>query len=464
MISLIKIYRNYIIMKNKNINEEAYFERIRQLADVKRVVIKESKTPATLLDYKKAGDGRLYGIVKENQSYFIKTAHSRDIVSESDFAYIGGLSNITEYKYKTLTDAQRVLNTKVMTINETYGDVMEDDRKDEEQPPMPQPEPEGVEQSEPPMPEPQPEDQSQAPMPQPEGEPQPKDEIHSAISTAAQLFADADIEPSKVEYYIKQFLGVLKDSQISKLRDDQKSEIYNEYFTTEQVEESFTMNEDMDQQTIEMIIAGIGALGTIGLGFVIDPLKRLLSRTSVGKKIVSGLESAGSAAGDATRSGMSKGKYNESEDHLNEEELYEDDMLDDIEDEDEIGIDTPEMDIEDEIGGNMSVNPNSGSNKELNIDLNSGTVNVKLSEQKIKQLAKKYNVSEPYIKWKVKDMMQEEVKKIEKEKINEQKVRKVVRNIIKEKLGLKKKTLNESVSKERVKLEKLVESVLKKNM
>lgn len=446
-------------------NEEAYFERIRQLADVKRVIIKESKTPATLLDYKKAGDGRLYGIVKENQSYFIKTAHSREVVSESDFAYIGGLSNITEYKYKTLPDAQRVLNTKIMTINETYGDVMEDDQEDEEQTPMPQPEPQP--EGEPPMPEPQPQDQSQ-PMPQPEGEPQqepvekqPKDEIHSAISTAAQLFSDADIEPSKVEYYIKQFLGVLKDSQISKLRDDQKSEIYNEYFGTEQVKESYSITEDMDQQTIEMIVSGIGALATVGLGFIIDPLKRLLSKTSVGKKIVSQLESAGSAAANATRSGMSKGKYNESDDHLNEEELYEDDMLDDFEDEDEIGIDAPDMDID---TPSMGVGVESGNNKEVNIDLNTGTVNVKLSEEKIKQLSKKYNVSESYIKWKVKDMMKEEVEKIEKEKINEQKVRKVVRNIIKEKLGLKKKSLNESVSKERVKLEKLVESVLKKNM
>jgi hypothetical protein len=371
-------------MKNKN-NQEAYFERMRELAAVNKQVIKESKSTSTLLEYKKAGDGRLYGIVKENQSYFIKTAQSNKSVSEADFAYIGGLGNITEYKCNSLTEAQRVLNTKVMTVNETYGmPMMEDDQEEQEQPmpePQPEPQPEAQPQAEP---QPQPE-----PMPEPEPE-QEKDEIHSAISKAAGMFSDAQIEASKVEYYLKQFLGVIKDSQLSKLKEDQKENIFAEYFNSSE-------SQDMAEEY-----------------------------------------------------------YITESDIFEDAELADDEMMDD-----ELEIDSPEMGSEVDIAGMDSVN---GGGKEVQIDLNAGTVNVKLSEGKITQLAKKYNVSESYIKWKMSDIMQEEVEKIEKEKLQEQKVRKVVRNIIKEKLGLKKKPLTESVSKERLKLEKLVESVLKKNM
>lgn len=453
-------------MKNKNTNPDAYFERMRELAAVNKQVVKESKSTSTLLEYKKAGDGRLYGIVKENQAYFIKTAQSKKEVSEADFAYIGGLSNITEYKCGSLTEAQRVLNTKVMTVNETYGGMMEDEQEEEmpqaepEAAPAPEPQPEGE-----PMPEPQAEP---APEPQPEAEPQghpepEKHELHSVISSAAGEFSAANnLEPSKVEYYLKQFLGVIKDSQLAKLDDEQKQAIYDQYFNGQNVEESISLTEDMDSQTIEMIVAGIGALASIGLGFAIDPLKKLLLKTRVGKKVVDELENAGSAAGDETRGGMSKGKF-ESYDHLTESDIFEDAELkdDEFEGDDELSLDVPEMEDEVEISG---MDSSVGGGKNVKIDLKSGTVDINLSEGKIKQLAKKYNVSESYIKWKMNDILKEETEKIEKEKLQEEKVRKVVRNIIKEKLGLKKKSLTESVSKERAKLEKLVESVLKKNM
>lgn len=511
-------------MKDKNINQEAYFERLRELGAVNKQLIKETKSTSTLLDYKRAGDGRLYGIVKENQAYFIKTAHNKSVVSDADFAYIGGLSNITEYKCKSLTEAQRVLNTKVMTINETYGGMMEDEQE-EDMPapaPMPAPQPEGK-----PSPAPMP-----TPSPEPEAQPQPeekegKDEVHSAISTAAGLFSGADIEPSKVEYYLKQFLGVIKDSQLSKLRDDQKDAIFGEYFGSEQVEEGYSINEVeefmMTPGNVAALISGVAGIFGVagGIGALMDKLKQknpklakkiegiasaagsgikggttsveegehmlkemdefmmtpenvaaiLLGVSSViggaygidklqsylkkkNPKVAKELESMGKSAGSGIKGGSTS--LEEGDDYLTEEEMYEDDMLDDMED--ELDINTPDMedmtvDVEDESGA-----------KEVHIDLNSGTVNVKLSESRIKELATKYNVTESYIKWKMKDVMQEEVEKIEKEKLKEEKVRKVVRNIIKEKLGLKKKSLTESVSKERSKLEKLVESVLKKNM
>jgi hypothetical protein len=508
-------------MKN-NINESAYFERMRQLADVDKKLIKESKN-STLLDYKEAGDGRVYGIVKENANYFIKTAIKKDNINESDFAYIGGLSNITEYKCKSLTEAQRVLNTKVMTVNETYGYVKEDEQEEQ---PAPQPQPEPAPEA--PV-EPQPEQpvDDVAPAPAPAEAPVADDEtinqVKSHVGKAGNLLSGIEIPSEKSKQVIKMFLGYFN---IEGMSDEDKNEIARMFRPEEnQMEEAYLkemdefmmtpenvaailagvagvfgvaggiaglmdklktknpklakeveniakssgsgikggitsmdegyLKEDVDQQTIEMIISGIGALATIGLGFAIDPLKRLLSRTSVGKKIVDNLEGAGSGAGDATRSGMSKGSYTESDEYLTEEDELEDDILDSMPEE---PMDTPEM-----MDEPMDIEVKSGE-KKVSIDLNAGTVDVNLSEAKVRELAKKYNVSESYIKWKIRDIMNEEIEKTEKGKLKEEKVRKVVRNIIMEKLGLKKKPLNESVSKERLKLEKLVESVLKKNI
>jgi len=376
-------------MKN-NINESAYFERMRQLADVDKKVIKESKS-STLLDYKVAGDGRVYGIVKENANYFIKTAIKKDNINESDFAYIGGLSNITEYKCKSLTEAQRVLNTKVMTVNETYGYVKEDNQEEQ---PAPQPQPEVEPQPEPmpaPAPEapvePQPEqpvdDVAPAPAEAPVVDDETINQVKSHVGKAGNLLSGIEIPSEKSKQVIKMFLGYFN---IEGMSDEDKNEIARMFRAEEQVEEDYS--EEMNE-------------------------------------------------------------------YLTEEDELEDDILDAMPEE---PMDTPEM-----MDEPMGVEVKSGE-KKVSIDLNAGTVDVNLSEAKVRQLAKKYNVSESYIKWKIRDIMNEEIEKTEKEKLKEEKVRKVVRNIIMEKLGLKKKPLNESVTKERLKLEKLVESVLKKNI
>lgn len=518
-------------MKKNNINEAAYFERMRQLADVDKKVIKESKN-STLLDYKEAADGRVYGVVKEGGNYFIKTTIKRENINESDFAYIGGLSNITEYKCKSLTEAQRVLNTKVMTVNETYGYVEENE--EEEQPaPAPQPEAE-------PMPEPMPKPASDAsaepqpeqpaddvvPTPAPEEAPSVDDEtinqVKSHVGKAGNLLSGIEIPSEKSKQVIKMFLGYFN---IEGMSDEDKNEIARMFRAEEEavqegylnevdefmmspenigllisgvgalfggaygidklmsylkkknpkvakeieamgkgagssikggttsVEESYDLNEVdefmMTPENIGLVLSGVGAL--FGGAYGIDKLMSYLKKKN--PKVAKELESMGKGAGSSIKGGTTS--MEESYDLVEEDDL-EDDILDAMPEDEPMDapevVDTP-MDVE-----------VSSVEKKVSIDLNAGTVDVNLSESKIKELAKKYNLSESYIKWKLRDMMNEEVEKAEKEKIKEEKVRKVVRNIIMEKLGLKKKSLNENVSKERTKLEKLVESVLKKNI
>jgi len=104
----------------KHTSQEAYFQRLKNLAQVDKVSIKESKnrTLGTLIDYKRAADGVAYGIIKENHHYYIKKGGLKSDPDSSDFAYIGGLGNITDYQFSKLAEADKNRNMLLKTINE----------------------------------------------------------------------------------------------------------------------------------------------------------------------------------------------------------------------------------------------------------------------------------------------------------------------------------------------------------
>jgi hypothetical protein len=106
-------------MKKHN-SQEAFYARLKELADVKNTSVKESKTRnlGTLIDYKRAADGVAYGIIKEQHHYYVKKAGTKESPDVSDFAYIGGLSNITNFQYKSLGEADKQRNMIFCTINE----------------------------------------------------------------------------------------------------------------------------------------------------------------------------------------------------------------------------------------------------------------------------------------------------------------------------------------------------------
>ena len=109
-------------MKN-NTSKEALFARMRMLAEVNKTSLNESKTRTlgTLIDYKRAADGITYGIVKENHHYYIKKGGTKSDPDVTDFAYIGGLANITNYQYKSLSEADKNRNMLLHTINEAHS-------------------------------------------------------------------------------------------------------------------------------------------------------------------------------------------------------------------------------------------------------------------------------------------------------------------------------------------------------
>jgi hypothetical protein len=104
----------------KHTSEEAYYDRIRTLANVDKTSIKESqnRTLGTLIDFKRATDGVAYGIIKEQHQYYIKKGGLNKNLNVTDFAYIGGLANITEFQYGKLSEAEKQRNMLLKTINE----------------------------------------------------------------------------------------------------------------------------------------------------------------------------------------------------------------------------------------------------------------------------------------------------------------------------------------------------------
>jgi hypothetical protein len=77
------------------------------------------KTPYSSVENQKLGaDGKVYGIVREGTSYFIKSAPNKQNLVESDFSYIGGFRNRKDYQYHSFADAQKNFDMKMMSLKE----------------------------------------------------------------------------------------------------------------------------------------------------------------------------------------------------------------------------------------------------------------------------------------------------------------------------------------------------------
>ena len=107
----------------KHTSEEAHYERMRDLAQVNKTSIKESqnRTLGTLIDTERAANGVAYGIVKEQHHYYIKKGGLNENLTVADFAYIGGVQNITEFQYDKLSVAEKQRNMLLKTINEGFS-------------------------------------------------------------------------------------------------------------------------------------------------------------------------------------------------------------------------------------------------------------------------------------------------------------------------------------------------------
>lgn len=106
----------------KYTSEEAFYSRMNKLAEVKKSSVNETNTRnlGTLIDIQRAANGVAYGIIKEQHKYYIKKGGLNENQSVADFAYIGGLENLTEFEYTKLSEAQKNRNFLLQTVNEGF--------------------------------------------------------------------------------------------------------------------------------------------------------------------------------------------------------------------------------------------------------------------------------------------------------------------------------------------------------
>jgi len=104
-------------MSNEINNEELL--RMKQLMNYG---LNESskKSGQSIVEYHQVGaDGNTYGIVKENNKFYIKVAPKKDTeVLAEDYDYIGGFMNKKQHEYDTYTVASKQFGLKMKSLNE----------------------------------------------------------------------------------------------------------------------------------------------------------------------------------------------------------------------------------------------------------------------------------------------------------------------------------------------------------
>ena len=99
-------------------------DQINRISDLMgRMTTLNESTSLSEIDFiKKGPNGIIYGIVRENRNYFIKTTEktSGTLMSE-DFSYSGGIKNKYDERYHSYAEALKHLNMKFDMLNESYG-------------------------------------------------------------------------------------------------------------------------------------------------------------------------------------------------------------------------------------------------------------------------------------------------------------------------------------------------------
>lgn len=85
----------------------------------------------TLEYYKQAGDGNFYGIVKECNKYYIKSAPSgKETIAEA-YDYLGGFCNKGNYEYTSYANALKNFKLKMASINEACDANVQTEKVDD---------------------------------------------------------------------------------------------------------------------------------------------------------------------------------------------------------------------------------------------------------------------------------------------------------------------------------------------
>lgn len=66
-------------------------------------------------------DGKAYGVIRENQKFYIKTADKKNEMVVESYEYIGGFCNKKQYEYTSLSEAKKDFDFKLMSIRDSHS-------------------------------------------------------------------------------------------------------------------------------------------------------------------------------------------------------------------------------------------------------------------------------------------------------------------------------------------------------
>jgi len=102
----------------KGLKGNQVLDRMRELMGN---TINESSSNSVVELTKVAPNGDVFGIVRENHVYYIKTSEKKSGLIVEDFNYIGGLKNKKSESYPSYAKAIKQLSLKFLSINESLG-------------------------------------------------------------------------------------------------------------------------------------------------------------------------------------------------------------------------------------------------------------------------------------------------------------------------------------------------------
>ena len=110
-------------MNNITIDDE--IRKMKHLMGFDEQPVSLDESSRGTLEYQEKGaDGKTYGIIRENNKYYIKVAPKKNTaVVLEDYDYIGGLANKKQYEYPSYSAASKNLNCKMVSLNEAYANM-----------------------------------------------------------------------------------------------------------------------------------------------------------------------------------------------------------------------------------------------------------------------------------------------------------------------------------------------------
>lgn len=102
-------------------NFDAQLQRMKSLMTYGAVKENKKQVNGTMEYHALGADGKAYGIIRENQKFYIKVADKKNEMVVEGYDYIGGYNNKKQFEYGMLSDAKKNFDMKLMAIKESYS-------------------------------------------------------------------------------------------------------------------------------------------------------------------------------------------------------------------------------------------------------------------------------------------------------------------------------------------------------